>query len=102
MTEPFKTDSIQQRDMPSGSHVFELEVSNKRRWGTHRGFVPFSILLTRVPTSISFTNVQMDGTANLEIVKITNNGFWFKVTSLGTGKKWGLTSVSFDWEANYE
>ena len=99
MTDPFRTDSIEVRDMPTGSHVFELVGDNNKRWGVHKGFVAFPATLSRVPTSITFTNVVLDGSANLRVLDISAKGFWFSVTTQGTGKKWGLTSVSFDWEA---
>jgi len=101
MVDPFRSDSIEQRDMPSGSCIFELDMSSKKRWGRHRNYVAFPVKLTRIPTSISFTDVEFDGTADLVVTKITQKGFWFMVTSQGTGERWGLTSVSFDWEAQY-
>jgi Zn finger protein HypA/HybF involved in hydrogenase expression len=86
--------------MPAGHHVFTLSGRRgMRRWRIHRDFVQFPAKQAVVPSSINFTNVIFDGTANLNCEEITGYGFLFSVTGTGKGDNWGLTSVEFDWEA---
>lgn len=94
MPDPFEADEILTVKMPTGSHVFEIEVF--KRWRSHRGRVQFETRLKTVPSSIQFSNVVFSGAADLYVTKITKKGFWFQVTST---KVSGIDSVSFDWEA---
>lgn len=96
--EPFLSDHIEQVAMPTGSCVFELGIGNKR-WSRHRNWVNFPTKLNSLPSDILFTNVIFEGTADLTVTKIMKTGFWYMVTSTNSGNNWGVTSVSFDWEA---
>jgi hypothetical protein len=95
---PFQSDGIEMVSMPSGVHVFALEVQNMR-WSRHRGFVRFPTKLSQVPDDIIFSDIEMDGAADLVITELSEYGFSFQVTSTLSSKKWTLTEISFNWEA---
>lgn len=97
--EPFLSDNIEAVSMPNGVHVFELSLQGNQKWSKHRGVVRFPNRLRDCPTDIEFSNVVMDGFADLTINKITNECFWFQLINTSSKKKNWTTSISFDWEA---
>lgn len=85
--------------MPSGHYVFNLDDSGGNRWRRYKNFIAFPSKLDSIPSAITFSNVQFDGTANLVTEQITKFGFLVSITSTGKGSNWGFTGVEFDWEA---
>jgi len=96
--QPFLSDHLLQVSMPSGNYVFELFIQGKR-WSRHRGHIEFNTRLASVPSDIMFSNITMDGVADLRICEITDTGFSFEVVSTLSSAKWHMTSIEFEWEA---
>jgi len=83
----------------TGSVYFELIPTQGKRWERHRRRISFQTAFNSVP-AVSVSGANFDGTANLEILDVTERHFDFRVTAVnGRGSVRGLTTVEFDWEA---
>ena len=84
--------------IPGLAGSYSSQISPAKKWSTHIISVPFQSEAAGIPSSISFTNVVMEGVCDLGIININKRGFKFRVTTSGNDSGF----VEFDWEAVYE
>jgi len=81
----------------TGSEYFELvSTGNKNNWVTYRYRIDFQSRFSSAPT-VTLSNIEVGGVADWGVVGESESYFDFVVRVRNT--KWGLTAVSFDWEA---
>jgi uncharacterized protein YbaR (Trm112 family) len=80
-----------------GHHLSQFD--SRGRWTTYMDFVPFYDMPESIPDNISFSDVFMDGMADLNVMDITIYGFKYRVTSVGPKNTFG--TVEFNWEGIY-
>lgn len=81
-----------------GSAFFELVNSGNRGWMYYRQRVQFRRPFTTVP-SVTLSNIEFDGLANVEITKVTEKYFDYSVRTRTSRRTEEVTSITFDWEA---
>lgn len=75
-------------------------VFNKKPWTRIKFVVPFILVFSTVPTSVTFRNIYYDDCSDLRVDQITTQSFTCSVLYTGS---WDIGGqVAFEWDAAVE